>query len=193
MRPYQPMQNHTYLTYEEFGRKFFEVAVTEERVAAAFAVIAGDEFEMPAMRQGPGGIAKVSAKVRVQEPRVARGLGDLLTFAIHIPLEIDLLIDLRLDKQRFTVAGDIALHATARAAEPLLLIIDVPKPRSSDITVEVSSTSIRGELLRIFAGVDGEIRRFIASYVAAEIDSPQSQRAQIIDVAEQLDSAWTGI
>jgi hypothetical protein len=29
--------------------------------------------------------------------------------------------------------------------------------------------------------------------VAAEIDSPQSQRAQIIDVAEQLDSAWTGI
>ncbi|OMC13234.1 hypothetical protein A5735_12845 [Mycolicibacter heraklionensis] len=187
------MQNHTYLTYEEFGRKFFEVAVTEERVAAAFAVIAGDEFEMPTMRQGPGGIAKVTAKVRVQQPRVTRDVGDLLTFEIHIPLEIDLLIDLRLDKQRFTVAGDIALHATARAAEPLLLIIDVPKPRSSDITVEVSSTSIRGELLRIFAGVDGEIRRFIASYVAAEIDSPQSQQAQVIDVAEQLDTAWTGI
>ncbi|BBZ22951.1 hypothetical protein [Mycolicibacter hiberniae] len=187
------MQNHNFVTYEEFGRKFFEVAVTEERVAAAFADIAGDEFAMPSMRQGPGGIAKVSATVRVQQPQVTRTLGELLTFAIHIPLEIDLLIDLRLDKQRFTVSGDIALRATARAAEPLLLIIDVPKPRPSDITVEVSSTSIRGELLRIFAGVDGEIRRFVASYVAAEIDSPQSQRAQIIDVAEQLDTAWTGI
>ncbi|RAU93987.1 hypothetical protein [Mycolicibacter senuensis] len=187
------MQNLSYLTYEEFGRKFFEIAVTEERVAAAFAAIAGDEFEMPPMRQGPGGIARVSAKVRIQQPRVTRGLGDLLTFAIHIPLEIDLLIDLRLDKQRFTVAGDIALRATARAAEPLLLIIDVPKPRPSDITVEVSSTSLRGELLRIFAGVDGEIRRFIASYVADEIESPQSQQAQVIDVAERLDSAWTGI
>ena len=35
------MQNHEYVTYEEFGRKFFEVAVTPERVAAAFADIAG--------------------------------------------------------------------------------------------------------------------------------------------------------
>jgi len=187
------MDDHSYLTYEEFGRKFFEIAVTEDRVAAAFAAIAGDEFEMPPMRQGPGGIAKVSAKVRIQQPRVSRSLGEQLTFGIHIPLLVDLLIDLRLDKQRFTVAGDIALRATARAAEPLLLIIDVPKPRSSDITVEVSSTSIRGELLRIFAGVDGEIRRFIAGYVAEEIESPQSQQAQIIDVAERLDSAWSGI
>lgn len=187
------MQDHSYLSYEEFGRKFFESAVTEERVAAALADIAGDEFEMPAMRQGPGGIARVSAKVRIQQPRVTRGLGDLLTFAIRIPLLIGLLIDLRLDKQRFTVAGEISLRATARAAEPLLLVIDVAKPRPSDITVEVSSTSLRGELLRIVAGVDGEIRRFIASYVAAEIDSPQSRRAQIIDVAERLDSAWTGI
>ena len=187
------MQNYSYLTYEEFGRRFFEIAVTEERVAAAFAVIAGDEFEMPPMRQGPAKIALVTAKVKVLEPVVTRDMGDMLTFAIRIPLVIDLLIDLRLDKQRFKVAGEIALRATARAAEPLLLIIDVPKPRPSDITVEVSSTSIRGELLRIFAGVDGEIRRFIAAYVADEIDSPQSQQAQIIDVAERLDAAWQGI
>jgi hypothetical protein len=57
----------------------------------------------------------------------------------------------------------------------------------------VSSKSIRGELLRIIAGVDGEIRRFIAQYVSEEIESPQSQAAQVIDVAEQLDQTWTGI
>ncbi|HUE32071.1 MAG TPA: hypothetical protein VMQ38_04055, partial [Mycobacterium sp.] len=28
------MRNHDYVTYEEFGRRFFEVAVTPERVAA---------------------------------------------------------------------------------------------------------------------------------------------------------------
>jgi hypothetical protein len=187
------MQTHDYLTYEEFGRHFFEIAVTEERVAAAFAAIAGDEFEMPPFRQGPGRIAKVSAKVRVQQPQVTREVGSTITFAIHIPLAIDLLVDLRLDKQRFTVAGDIALRAAAHAAEPLLLIIDVPKPRPSDISVQVSSTSIRGELLRVLAGVDAEIRRFIAEYVAAEIDSPASQEAQLIDVAERLDAAWTGV
>jgi len=184
------MQNLDYLTYEEFGRRFFEVGVTPERVAAAFADIAGSEFAMEPIAQGPGGIAKVSANVKIQEPQVTRRLGDPITFAIHIPLSIDLLLDLRVDKQRFAVSGDIALRATARAAEPLLLIVDVAKPRPSDITVNVSSKSLRGEVLRILAGVDGEIRRFIAQYVADEIDAPQSQSAQIIDVAQRLNEAW---
>jgi hypothetical protein len=184
------MQNHDYLSYEEFGRRFFEVAVTPQRVAAAFADIAGSEFAMEPIAQGPGGIAKVSANVKIQEPRVTRRLEDTITFVIHIPLSIDLLLDLRLDKQRFAVSGDIALRATARAAEPLLIIVDVAKPRPSDITVNVSSSSIRGEVLRILAGVDGEIRRFVAAYVADEIDAPHSQAAQTIDVAHQLDTAW---
>lgn len=190
MRRYKPMRNLDYVTYEEFGRRFFEVAVTPERVAAAFAEIAGNEFAMEPIAQGPGKIAKVSANVTVREPRVTRRLGDSITFSIHIPLSIDLLLDLRLDKQRFVVSGDIALRATARAAEPLLLIVDVSKPRPSDITVNVSSKSLRGEVLRILGGVDGEIRRFIAQYVADEIDAPHSQAAQIIDVAQQLEQAW---
>jgi hypothetical protein len=187
------MQSYDYVSYETFGRRFFEVAVTEERVGAAFAAIAGNEFEMAPIGQGPGKIAKVSAKVTIKEPRVTRNVGDSITFDIHIPLVVDLLVDLRLDKQRFRVDGDIALSAIARAAEPLLLIVDVAKPRPSDITVHVSSKTIRGEVLRIVAGVDGEIRRFIAQYVSEEIDSPQSQAAQVIDVAEQLDQTWTGI
>jgi len=186
------MQNYDYVTYEEFGRRFFEYAVTPERVAAALDAVAGTEFAMEPIAQGPGGIAKVSANVKVKDPRVTRRLGDSITFIIHIPLSIDLLLDLRLDKQRFTVTGDIALRATARAAMPLVLIVDVAKPRPSDITVNVSSKSIRGEVLRILAGVDGEIRRFIAHYVADEIDSPKSQAAQVIDVAHQLDTAWDG-
>jgi hypothetical protein len=91
-------------------------------------------------------IAKVSANVKIHDPKVTRRLGDDITFVIHIPLSIDLLHDLRLDKQRFVVSGAIALSATARATEPLLLIVDVEKPRPSDITVNVSSKSFRGEL-----------------------------------------------
>jgi hypothetical protein len=184
------MQTHEYVSYEDFGRRFFEIAVTEERVGAGFAVIAGDEFEMAPIGQGPGKIAKVSAKVKIREPRVRRNVGDAITFDIHIPLAIDLLVDLRVDKQRFRVDGDVALRATARAAEPLLLIVDVAKPRPSDVTVQVSSRSIRGEVLRIVAGVDAEIRRFVAAYVADEIDSPQAQEAQIVDVSVLIDEAW---
>lgn len=184
------MHTHTFVTYEEFGRRFFEFAVTEERVAAAFAEIAGDSFAMGPMSQGPGGLAKVSAKVEIQQPHVRRALGETITFAVRIPLEIELTVDLWLDRPRFVVDGDIALRATARAAEPLMIVIDVAKPRPSDIAVHVTSKSLRGEIVRIIGGVDAEIRRFIAAHVAAEIDSPGSQQAKIIDVADQVASAW---
>ena len=185
------MHTHNFVTYEEFGRRFFDVAVTEDRVAAALAEIAGGEFEMGPMAQGPAGLAKVTAKVQIQQPIVRRNVGETLTFSIRIPLVIELLVDLRVDKQKFKVDGDIALRATARAAEPLLLVIDVAKPRPSDIAVHVTSKSgLRGEIVRIIGGVDTEIRRFIAAYVADEVDSPASQQAKVIDVAVAVASAW---
>jgi hypothetical protein len=187
------MDGYEYLSYEEFGRRFYEIAVTEKRVGDAIGAIAGDEFEMGPMGQGPGKIAKVTAKVRIQEPKVTRSDGELITFAIRIPLEIDMVIDLRIDKPKFVVFGEISLSATARAAEPLLLILDVQKPRPSDIEIHVTSKSLRAELLRVVAGVDAEIRRFIAAHVAGEIDSPESVKAKVIDVAERLDAAWSGV
>jgi hypothetical protein len=187
------MDGYEYLSYENFGRRFYEIAVTEERVGDAIAAIAGDEFEMGPMGQGPGKIAKVTAKVRIQEPRVTRSVGELITFAIRIPLEIDMVVDLRIDKPKFMVFGEISLSAVARAAEPLLLILDVQKPRPTDIAIHVTSKSLRGELLRIVAGVDAEIRRFIAAHVAGEIESPASVKAKVIDVAERLDAAWDGV
>lgn len=187
------MDSADYVTYEDFGRRFFEVAVTEDRVGGAIAAIAGDAFEMGPIAQGPGKIAKVTAKVRILEPRVSRKVGESITFAIQIPLEIDMVVDLRIDKPKFMVFGEISLRATARAAEPLLLILDVEKPRASDIAIHVTSKSLRGEVVRIVGGVDAEIRRFIAAHVAGEIDSPESLQAKVIDVAERLDAAWTGI
>jgi hypothetical protein len=185
--------DHNYMTYEEFGRRFFEIAVTEERVGGAIGDIAGESFEMGPMGQGPGKIAKVTARVRIQEPRVTRQLGETITFAIRIPLEIDMVVDLRIDKPKFMVFGEIALRATARAAEPLLLILDVEKPRPTDIAIHVTSKSLRAEVVRVIGGIDAEIKRFIAAHVAGEIDSPASQKAKIIDVADRLDAAWTGI
>jgi hypothetical protein len=181
------------MTYEEFGRRFFEVAVTEDRVGGAIAAIAGDAFEMGPMGQGPGKIAKVTAKVRVMDPRLTRKLGEEITFDIRIPLEIDMVVDLRIDKPKFMVFGEIALRATARAAAPLLLILDVEKPRASDISIHVTSQSLRGEVVRVLGGIDAEIRRFIAAHVAGEIDSPASKQAQVINVAEMIDESWTGI
>src|SRR6478735_5262635 len=187
------MADHAFITYEEFGRRFFEVAVSEDRVGDAIGAIAGDEFELGPIGQGPGKIAKVTARVKIQKPRVSRIVGETITFSIRIPLEIDMVIDLRIDRPKFMVFGEIALRASARAAAPLLLILDVEKPRSSDISIHVTSKSLRAEVIRVLGGIDAEIRRFIAAHVSGEIDSPASKTAKIIDVADRLDAAWTGI
>jgi hypothetical protein len=162
-------------------------------VCNAIAAIAGDAFEMGPMGQGPGKIAKVSAKVRIMDPTVSRTVGEMITFAIRIPLEIDMVVDLRIDKPKFMVFGEIALRATARAAEPLLLILDVEKPRSSDISIHVTSKSLRAEVVRVLGNIDAEIRRFISAHVSGEIDSPASQKAKIINVADSIDVAWSGV
>lgn len=187
------MPDHQNLTYEEFGRKFFEVAVSEGRVGDAIAQIAGDEFEIGPIAQGPGRIAKVTARVKIQTPVVTRHIGDLITFSIRIPLEIDMVVDLRIDKPRFIVFGEISLRAEALAAEPLLIILDVHKPRPSDIAIHVTSKTLRAEVVRIIGGIDAEIKRFIAAHVAGEIDSPESSKAKVIDVAQQLDETWQGV
>ena len=187
------MDVDNYMTYEQFGRRFFEIAVSEDRVGGAIGSIAGDAFEIGPIAQGPGKFAKVTAKVRVMDPRVARTMGELITFDIRIPLEIDMVVDLRIDRPKFMVFGEIALRATARAAEPLLLILDVEKPRSSDISIHVTSKSLRAEVVRILGNIDAEIKRFIAAHVSGEIDSPASQKAKVIDVATSIDAAWTGV
>jgi len=37
------------------------------------------------MAQGPGKIAKISAKVTIKQPQVTRNVDDSITFDIHIP------------------------------------------------------------------------------------------------------------
>lgn len=183
------MHTHTFVSYEEFGRRFFRKLRGHRGAGrAAFEQIAGNSFEMGPMSQGPGGLAKVSAKVEIQSPHVRRTLGETITFAIRIPLLIELTVDVWLDKPRFVVDGDIALRATARAAEPLMIVIDVAMQyaryrRARDVEI------LQGEIVRIIGGVDSESADFVANYVAEEIDSPASQQAKIIDVSEQVD-AW---
>lgn len=179
-----------HLSYEEFGRRFFEIAVTEERISAVFTTITGDAFEIGPIPSGPKGIAKVRARVQISEATVVRTVGELVTFTVKIPLKIGLLVDIKIDRIKYDVDGLITLPLTARAVAPLELHIDVETPRPSDVVVGVSSRNLRGEILRSVAQVDSEIRRFIAQHVADEVDKPEVRQARIIDVADGVGKAF---
>ena len=183
----------TYMSYEEFGRRFFEVAVTEERIGTAFTAIAGEEFEVGPIASGPGGMVKVHAQVRVSEPEITRDVGQLITFTVKLPLHIALSVNLKVDRIRYDVDGLVTLPMTVRCAAPLQLRIEVEPPRPRDVFVDVNSRNMRGELIRNLAQVDDEIRRVIARFVETEIDKPEVRKARLIDVDVELGRAFEGL
>jgi hypothetical protein len=179
-----------YVTYEDFGRRFFDYAVSAERIAGAFRRLAGQDFDFGPVGAGPAGLARVSANVGLGEPILQRTHGGIISFVLSIPLTLHLLVDLTVDKSRFDVAGYINLRLAARAATPLRVVIEVDEPTTDDVVINVAPRTLRGSLLRIIADVDQEIKRFIVKYISREINSPAVEAAREIDVAARLDAAW---
>ncbi|NUS45731.1 MAG: hypothetical protein HOQ24_18825 [Mycobacteriaceae bacterium] len=179
-----------YVTYEDFGRRFFDYAVSEDRVAGAFRQLAGTAFDFGPISAGPGRIARVAAHVKLGDPILHRRNDDIISFQLRIPLRLRLTIDLLVDKTRYDVEGDIHLRLAARAAAPLRVVIDVDEPSTRDVEINVESRTLRGSLLRVIADVDEEIKRFIVRYIAQELNKPAVAAAREIDVAARLDSAW---
>ncbi len=182
------------MTYEEFGRRFFEIAVTEERVAAAIGQIAGDEFTMGGPMAQPGKFAKVTAKVRVQDPAVTRHQGEQLTFDIQIPPRDRAdhrpahrqaaLQGLRRDRpaRHRDRRSPVGAGPRRRQAPPALRHLD---PHHLDDAARGAGAHRRWRRR--------EIKRFISQHVAGEIDSPESAKAKVIDIGSQIDEVWTGV
>lgn len=178
------------ISYAEFGERFFLHAVTEERIVAGLRGLAGEPIEFGPIGAGPGKFAKVSATGELGLASARRLEGELIAFHLVIPVALDLLIDLGLDKHTFHADVEVNLELTARAADPLRVLIEVEPPSSKDVTVELEADGIRAEVLSRVGSFDREIRRFIARYVAREIDKPQISKARDIDVAARIDHGW---
>lgn len=178
------------ISYAEFGRAFFEHAVTEERILGAVAGIAGDPIEFGPIGAGPARLAKVTAHGELGQARVRRLPAELVSFRLTIPVALALHVDLGLDQHDFAAKLQVGLTLTARPAPPLRVVVDISPPGSRDVVVEVEASTRRATLLQILAGVDHEIARFVARYVAREIDKPHIRAARDIDVAARIDGAW---
>ncbi|WP_249644618.1 hypothetical protein [Nocardia sputi] len=178
------------ISYAEFGRRFLEYAASEERIAGGFDQLTGTAFDLGPIGVGPARLAKVTARVHLGQARLRRHDDETISFEMIIPLDIDLLLDLALDRHRFHVEGTVHLHLTVRTAAPLRVVIDIAEPLPGDVRVDVAAATKRAQLLRTLAGVDHEIRRFVARYISTEIRKPHIAAVRDIDVARRLDEAW---
>lgn len=176
-----------FVSYADFGQRFFETAVTRDRIVEAAGNLAGRPVDFGPLGVGPLGLVKVSATGAVGDPDVGRIDGEHVAFQLTIPVALQLTIEIGLDKYRFTAAVRVRLPITARAAEPLRIVIDVEPPTRRTIEVDLQAEGLRASVVQVIGGVEGELKKSVARFVRNEIEKPELQKARIIDVARALE------
>lgn len=178
------------ISYEEFGQRFFERAVTLERILGGVSTLAGQPINVGPMGVGPGRIAKVTATGAIGQAEATPLPGDTISYRVVLPVQLTFDLNLQVDNHRFHADLEVPLVLSAHAAEPLAVVIDVTPPRPDEVGIEFRSEGLRAGLINRVADVEGELRRFVARYVSREINKPHVMKARVIDVAGAMDGAW---
>jgi hypothetical protein len=180
----------TFVSYSDFGEEFFRRAVTAERILGAVNVLAGQPIELGPIGVGPGRLVKVTAHGDIGEAQSEPVEGPDIAFRVVLPVALSFEVDLGLEVQRFKAMLTVPLVLTARAAEGLIVFLDILPPRRDQIGIDLRADGLRASVLNRVAGIEGEVQRFVAKYIDRELDKSYVQKARIIDVAGAIDSAW---
>lgn len=179
-----------FCSYEEFGRAFFQRAVSVDRIKAGVSGLTGKPIEFGPIGAGPARIAKVTANGRIGEPAVSRvSETEPVRFLLRIPVDLQFVVSLPATDHRFQADVTVELRLTARAAPPLRVVIDIDPPDKQDVSVDLRSDGITGTVLRMVAGIDGELRKFLVRYIRQEIVKPHIRAARDVDLVPYVDGA----
>lgn len=180
----------TFVSYRDFGDEFFRRAVTADRILGAVNVLAGQPMELGPIGVGPGRLVKVTAHGDIGAAESEPVDGPDISFRVILPVSLSFEVDLGLEVQRFRAMLTVPLVLTARAAEGLIVFLDITPPRRDQIGIDLRADGLRASVLQRVAGIEGEVQRFVAKYIDRELDKPYVQKARVIDVAGAIDSAW---
>ena len=182
-----------FVSYAEFGEQFFRRAVTAERVLGAVNLLAGQPIAFGPIGVGPGRLAKVAARGDIGAAAIDEVAGDQVAFRVVLPVSLSFEIDLGIEVHRFTAMLTVPLVLTARALDRLKVFLDITPPEPQEIGIELRAGGLRASVLQRVAGVEGEVRRFVAGYIVREIEKPYVTSARTIDVLAAIEMAWERI
>ncbi|GAA1917974.1 hypothetical protein [Nocardioides marmoribigeumensis] len=182
------------VSYRDFGEQFFSRVVTQERVVGAVDVLAGQPIAFGPMGVGPGRLVKVTVDGAIGAA-TSRPVFDpeLVVHRVELPVDLRFDLDLGLEVHTFEGSLQVPLTLTVRAIDGLRVFIDVTPPRPSEVGIRLKAQGLRASVLQRVAGVEGEVKRFVAKYVAQEVEKPHIRKARVFDVGEQVDRAWASI
>ncbi len=112
------------------------------------------------------------------------GTDGLVAFDLTIPVTLDITVDV-LKANRYRAEVEVPLELVARAADPLLIVIDTEAPAARDIALAVVAEGWRARTLGRLAKIDEQVAAQVAAVVRGEV-ADVSRRT--IDVAARLNS-----
>lgn len=181
------------ISYAQWGVDFFHEAISEERVLGAVNTLAGQEIDFGPIAAGPGGLAKVRAYGEMGEAIATRLEGQEISYRVLLPVSLTFEVDLQIEKQRFDAELLVPLTLTAVARSGVRVFIEAEPPHGDEVRVTLKARGLRATVLQRVAGVEGELRRFVASYVATELEKPHVREARTIDVSRAIGLAWASL
>ena len=87
----------------------------------------------------------------------------------------------------------VPLVITAHGRADLAIALEVTPPEANQVVVRLKAQGLRASLMNKAANVEGELRRFIAKYVAKELEKPYVRDATVINVGAAIEKAAAGL
>ncbi|MQY19833.1 hypothetical protein [Nocardia macrotermitis] len=170
-----------WIDYEVFGERFVSAAVTPARIEAAVAGMAGRGISIGPFSIGPAGLAGFVAEGNVGRPQIVRN-GPHVTFEVGLPVSLHLTVTLGGKQFRLEAVVEIDLTLHARTADPLLIVIDIPRVRGRDVSLVVRAEAIGNAIDLLMDPIATLVQREVANRVNAMLVDPGARRARVFDV-----------
>ncbi|HEU0191045.1 MAG TPA: hypothetical protein VFR17_07230 [Mycobacterium sp.] len=167
----------------EFAARFRTRAVTAERLQSALAGLTRAPLRFGPLRLGP---IELAANGAVAAPVLTQRLGEKNpVFDATIPIRLDLSVT-TVSRNDYAVDLAVPLTATARYADPLAVVLDIPVVPARAIGIRVRAASAGGRVFGKLTRLDRQLRRRLAQEVNERLAEPS---ARTVDVGAQIDSA----
>ncbi|WP_245551108.1 hypothetical protein [Nocardia paucivorans] len=175
------MDEPIWIDYPEFGERFVAQAVTVRRIEAAIAGITDRGLTIGPFSLGPAGLAGFVAEGRLGRPEVVRR-GPEVVFDTRIPAFLTLKVLVGGKKLRVEAGVFVGLTLHARTADPLLIVIDIPRVHPDDVNVVLRARAEDSKSEWLLDPIAGRLRREIAKRVNALLADPSTRRRRIYDI-----------
>ncbi|MDQ6526171.1 hypothetical protein RB608_21310 [Nocardioides sp. LHD-245] len=185
------MVEATPTTYEQFGVSWIHRVLHKERILRTVDQVLGDQIALGPIGAGPGRAFASVSFVGTYRPTTGELVpGELLTYAIDLPISVVFDLDLPLDRLTFNAEVVVPLVLEIHTEAPLRLRLELTTPSEDQIGLELKTDTRRGAMLRKVAGLDAELRRFLLKVLDTELTKAYVRKATHLDMEELIDEAW---